>query len=387
MVRANSCQPVPSELTRPVSEEEKRSAMGRVLESRALGRSDQLRSLFRYVCEAAIEGRAHELGEYALGVEVFGRPPGYSPAEDSCVRSRAYELRNKLQAYYDSEAPEDAIRVIIDKGGYCPRFERAKPPPTRELEPPLATAALELLWRPLLSTDAPLLIAFDVRLFFYAPGTGLVIRDHLANSLAEAAQSERLATFQREMGATELRETRDYADLGTVHAAFLLGRLLAGSRRDVVLKHSVFLDWQDIWNNNLVFIGKDNINPIIAALFEGKDFRTNARGVIENARPLAGELAEYSGGSTHGEGEKYALITRLRGPQAGRSLLLLSGPAAELMWALAESVTSPSHVEDLLQHLRAPSGQCPDQFQIVIRAQFRANVPVEIAYVTHHTLD
>jgi hypothetical protein len=383
--------PVHSQAYRPISEEEKRSAVRRVLESRALGRSDQLRNLLRYVCEAEIEGRADVLSEYLLGVEVLGRPPGYSPTEDSCVRSRAYELRSRLQIYYDSEAPDDPIRVIIDKGGYCPRFERTKapPPPERAVanETPLRTSELEALWRPLLGGDAPLLIAFDVRLFFYAPGSGLVLRDHLVNSLAEAAHSEPLATFQRQMRTTELRETRDYADFGTVHAAFLLGRLLAQSRRDVVLKHSAMLDWQDVWNNNLVFIGKDNINPIVAALLEGKDFRTNERGRIENARPLAGELAEYSGGSTHGEGEKYALITRLRGPQAGRNLLLLSGPAAELMWALAESVTNPSHVAMLLCHLRSPLGQYPDQFQIVIRALFRANVPVEITYVTHHVFD
>jgi len=189
------------------------------------------------------------------------------------------------------------------------------------------------------------------------------------------------------MQASELRETRDYADFGTVHAAFLLGRLLARSRRDVVLKHSPALDWQDVWNNNLVFIGKDNINPIIAALLDGKDFRTSEHGVIHNARPRPGELAEYSGGSTHGEGEKYALISRLRGPQAGRALLLLSGPAAELMWALAEGVTNPNHAAQLFSQLRSPTGHYPDQFQIVIRAVFRSNVPVEIAYVTHHVFE
>lgn len=363
--------------------------MRRVLDSRALGRSDQLRNLFRYVCEAAIEGRAHTLSEQLLGVEVLGRPAGYSPTEDSCVRSRAYELRGRLQAYYDSEAPQDPVRVIIEKGGYNPRFERARTPPPEPSAPdePLATPELEALWRPLLAGSAPLLIAFDVRLFFYAPGTELVIRDHRANSLAEAEHSEPLAAFRQRMAAPELRETRDYADFGTVHAAFLLGRLLARSRRDVVLKHSPALDWQDVWNNNLVFIGKDNINPIITALLGGKDFRTNEHGVIHNARPRPGELAEYSGGSTHGEGEKYALISRLRGPQAGRALLLLSGPAAELMWALAESVTNPNHAAQLFSQLRSATGHYPDQFQIVIRAVFRSNVPVEIAYVTHHVFE
>jgi hypothetical protein len=373
---------------RLVSEQDKRLALRRVLESRALGRSEQLRNLLRYVCEAEIEGRAQELSEYVLGVAVLGRPPEYSPTEDSCVRSRAYELRNRLRAYYESEAPEDPIRIEIDKGGYSPRFARATPPaaPDTSAAELLPTAELRALWGPLLESEGPLLIAFEVRLFFYAPSASLVVRDYLANDVADAAQSEPLKEFQRRMGAAELRETRDYADFGSVHAAFLLGRLLSPSRRDVALKHSPSLDWQDVWNSNLVFIGKGLLSPIIRSLLTGKDFWVNEAGAVQNARPLPGEAAEYSGGHRHGEGEKYALVTRLRGPQAGRYLLVLSGAAAELMWALAESVTNPVHVAELMSHLRGPSGEYPEEFQIVIRASFRSNVPVEIRYVTHHVL-
>jgi hypothetical protein len=114
-------------IARLVSEDEKRQALARVLDSRALGRSEQLRNLLSYVCEAEIEGRGHELNEYVLGVSVLGRPAGYSPAEDSCVRSRAYELRHRLRTYYDTEAPDDPIRIAVDKGGYCPRFTRSAP--------------------------------------------------------------------------------------------------------------------------------------------------------------------------------------------------------------------------------------------------------------------
>lgn len=385
-------------MARVVVEDEKRQALARVLDSRALGRSEQLRNLLRYVCEAEIEGRGQELTEYVLGVSVLGRPSGYSPADDSCVRSRAYELRQRLSAYYASENPDDPIRIAIDKGGYCPRFERHPPwargserdatgvsrePSSAVLSPPF-TPALLALWGPLLDGQAPLLIAFDVRLFFFAPASGLVVRDYQTNDPADAARSAPLEAFRQRMGEAELRETRDYADFGTVHAAFLLGRLLSSVRLDVGLKHSMSLDWQDVWNSHLVFIGKPDLNPIVSSLLEGKDFRADELGVIHNARPLAGEAALYRSTHNHGSGEKYALITRLRGPQPGRFQLLLTSAAAELMWALAESVTNAGHADELLSHLRTPSGQCPDEFQVVIRATFRSNVPVGIEYVTHH---
>lgn len=80
------------------------------------------------------------------------------------------------------------------------------------------------------------------------------------------------------------------------------------------------------------------------------------------------------------------MITRLRAPQPGRYSLLLTSVAAELMWALAESVTNPGHAARILPHLRTSSGEYPDEFQIVILARFHSNVPVEIRYVAHRAL-
>jgi hypothetical protein len=56
------------------------------------------------------------------------------------------------------------------------------------------------------------------------------------------------------------------------------------------------------------------------------------------------------------------------------------------MWALAECVTNPGHVAELLSHLRTPAGDHAEQFQVVIRATFQDNVPVDIRYVTHRVL-
>jgi hypothetical protein len=100
--------------------EEKRDALEQLLESRVLRRCDQLKKMLRFICEAEIEGRADELSEYLIGVEAFGRPSSYSPVEDSIVRTRAYELRNKLSRYYGSEVPHAPVRIDIERGAYVP---------------------------------------------------------------------------------------------------------------------------------------------------------------------------------------------------------------------------------------------------------------------------
>jgi hypothetical protein len=105
-----------------LSTDQKRAALQEVLESEALARSDQLRSFLSYVGEMAISGRAREITEYQIAVEALGRPADFSPTDDSSVRSRAHELRRKLQRYYETENPRAPVRVELPKGAYCPRF-------------------------------------------------------------------------------------------------------------------------------------------------------------------------------------------------------------------------------------------------------------------------
>ena len=103
---------------------EDREALEKALASRTFARSEQLRSFLRYVCEAEFGGRKSQLSEYLIGVEVLHRPSGYSPSEDSSVRTRAYELRQKLDKLYASELLNEPVHIYIPKGTYSPVFTR-----------------------------------------------------------------------------------------------------------------------------------------------------------------------------------------------------------------------------------------------------------------------
>jgi hypothetical protein len=245
------------------------------------------------------------------------------------------------------------------------------------------TSEMAALWKPFLESDAPLLISFEIRLFFYAPSTGLVVRDFQVNRAADARSSGPLAGFKTRMGAHELRETSDYADFGAVHAVFLLGRILTPLRRDIVLKHSDTLGWEDIWNSNIIFVGKPNLSSTIRYVLKEADFVDDESGVIRNLHPLPNESTEYRCATTHGTGEKFGLITVLPGPQPSHHMMILGGSGSEILWALAETVTNPVHVKEIVSHIQQPSGECPPAYQVVIQATFESNVPIRIRYVTH----
>lgn len=108
----------------PVTEGEKREALDALLASASFRRHEQLQRFLRYVCDLEMAGRANEIHEYQIGVDVFGKPPGYSTGEDTTVRTRAHALRRKLQEYYTAEAPAAPIRIEMPKGSYAPLYLR-----------------------------------------------------------------------------------------------------------------------------------------------------------------------------------------------------------------------------------------------------------------------
>jgi TolB-like protein len=104
------------------SAEAVRRELERVLASKGFARNERLSRFLRVVVERHLEGRASDLKESVLGIEVFGRQPGFDPKQDSTVRSEAGRLRGRLAEYYAGEGSADAVIIEIPKGSYTPAF-------------------------------------------------------------------------------------------------------------------------------------------------------------------------------------------------------------------------------------------------------------------------
>jgi len=100
--------------------EEKREALNRVFQSQTFARSDRLKDLLRFVCEAEIEGRCDDLNEYVIGTEALGRPSGFSPGEDSSVRRVHIELPSGNLITFDDDKLTvqcGGTEVVVNKDG------------------------------------------------------------------------------------------------------------------------------------------------------------------------------------------------------------------------------------------------------------------------------
>ena len=98
----------------------------RVLASRGFARNERMSRFLRFVVERQLEGRDSELKESLIGIEVFGRRPGFDPQQDSTVRSEAARLRARLAEYYLGEGSGDTLVIELPKGGYTPRFRQSE---------------------------------------------------------------------------------------------------------------------------------------------------------------------------------------------------------------------------------------------------------------------
>ena len=105
----------------------------RVLNSRYFVHAHKKRQFLSLICDFYIKGRAHELNEYVLAYDVFGRDSKYNPSADPMVRVVAHEIRKKLESYYQNEGANDEIRMELPAGSYQPFFHRQIPPAKVEI--------------------------------------------------------------------------------------------------------------------------------------------------------------------------------------------------------------------------------------------------------------
>jgi hypothetical protein len=103
--------------------DECRALMRAVLESRTFAKSTRLAQFLKFICTRTIEGNAAEINEQQIGIHVFARSPMYSASDDSIVRTQARLLRQRLEEYFEHEAPDTSLIIAIPKGGYVPIFQ------------------------------------------------------------------------------------------------------------------------------------------------------------------------------------------------------------------------------------------------------------------------
>lgn len=93
----------------------------RLLASTCFSSSLRRGQLLRYLVQHALAD-IEEINEYAIGVDVFEKPPSFDPRIESIVRTEVGRLRQKLKEYYAREDCLDRVLIEIPLRCYRPAF-------------------------------------------------------------------------------------------------------------------------------------------------------------------------------------------------------------------------------------------------------------------------
>ncbi len=426
---------IPSELLQ--------NQIDRILRSDEFRHSEVLVHLLQYLAEKSASGAADNLKEYTVAIEALGKPPSYDPQTNSVVRIQAGRLRQKLTEYYRAEGKDDPVLIELPKGrfrlitslrGMAPIAEEQTVSPTPEAHadlpkpPPFAprrfplklvigllaatailaaglfltwsllkraedraqaagwTPELESLWSPFVAPSHPLIISIEDPLFVELRSKpGIYFRDRSINNWKDLQDEPALKEIGKALKNPEIEPSRYYTAFGEASASLLLGRLLGPHSHELSLSRSSQLTWQQLADNNVIFIGVQNlffdqiqglpIEPQLIAELDG----------VRNPHPAAGEQSffpeQYTTAPTE-QGFVYALVTHLPGPSGSNDIeSFTSNRSAGYVGAL-EWFTDPNYASVLTQNLKSVAGgKMPRYYQVLLKVNFKDDVPTEITYV------
>ncbi len=408
-------------------------ALREVLESQSFARSEQLKRFLRYVCELEIEGRSAEIKEYSIGVEALGRPPSYSPANDSSVRRRAFELRSKLEELYAGELATSEVIIELPKGSYIPVFRfrgerdnsRARHQRVRQvaalgvaflLGASLATVGTCLLtntgsrsapstvvreaWGPLATPGSTVLICVGTSLQLSVRAGGFA-PDSTPPSFPVPPEIARL--YQKlnplpDGGPLSMRPASNTTTLGVVGAvAEAASNLRAmGVRYQILPERSAPL--ASFRNRNVIFLG-DPLHSIAAAkllsrghLSVALDPSTRRLVIRDRRKPETDPPAFARSEGRAGEAaEVYGLLTVLPSdsePGQQRRTLIVSGVSHVGIQGAMEFFSSPENLAQLRSRFRREGlPGFPPAYQLVVRCKSDNSLPLTCGYGAHVVLE
>src|SRR5580704_587659 len=405
--------------------EESFQEVEKLTNSHSLRGSESLCRLLRYLAEHSLADPPASVKEYQIATEVFGRSAHFDPQSDSTVRVQAGRLRTKLAEYYASEGAEDSILVELPKGTYVLAFHhrsagtarthsggsslhepeeapaqntsrnrlpafvvasillaaslvavavlvstRKSAPPTlaSNLEP--APAVLRTFWGPFVTGPEEPWVIFSNAAFIGRPETGM--------RYYNPSRDQRDLIFDH------------YTGVGEVLAVHALDQVFGVLHRGIRVKRGSLFSFDDVQNNDLIFVGSPSENLTLLDIPGSKEFifQRLASGprkgdlAILNAHPESGEPAVVvASPSTSLLTEDYAIVALMPGLNPARSVMILAGTTTFGTQGAVEFVSRQNSVANLLSRLSVTKATELKPFEALLRVKVARGVPVETELV------
>ena len=395
------------EMALPVSHEEIRTELTRILESPSFRSSQRCQDFLRHVVEQMIlTGAHHGIKERTIGVELFGRSPTYDTSSDGIVRIKASEVRKRLALYYAGPGKNSEILITVPVGSYLPTISRAaslhngdvhvrdlpetvdshfnskdhgsghksflRLPSTQKLWVAalliLAVAGLfagwvhlsatrtvsHRFWQPLTNNSEPVQIVTSYTPVYLPPSRSSAIGDPY-----------RLLIDRYVGGGDLIAAVQVSTMLAYIHHPYNLKMNTSTTLDDVRDKPTVLIgyastQWADITRNFRYFVQRGMVTD---------------RGQDTDWRP------HHQGEDNHVDGD-YAIISRAFDPETHSTIVLVTGCTGYGTEEAARVVTDPRLLSAALS--KAPKGWQQKNLQLVLHIEVVANSPANAQVVSSY---
>jgi hypothetical protein len=357
-------------------------AVERILASPKFCQATRLSGFLRYVSERALTGKPDEATEQQVGIHVFGRTPGYNPAEDNIVRSTARQVRERLALYYQEEGQEDPIRIVLARGSYLPAFEEriaepvAAPPvplpaPTSSrrtwLTAGFAATALAgaawATWRPRPETVWDWLTESPKPLLLVPGDSGTVIRQNLTGHSISVADYASGATHTVDTAALKKSVVEDlsdrrYTSFADLKFATRLAMLPQIPRERFSIRFARDLHVDDLKAANIILVGAPQGNPWVELFHKDLNFQIHSNETartltVVNRQPRPGEKATYEYVATTPNRRAYALLAFRQNLDQSGAVLLVQGTTVAGIEAATDFLFNEENMAPILRQAKA----------------------------------
>ena len=361
-----------------------REELDRVLASPHFNHSKRYPAFLRYIVEEAIAGRAEDIKERTIGIQVFGRPVDYETNTDPIVRVTAGAIRRRLLQYYLEPEHKNELNIELPPGTYVPTFHFPSSTASRlitVLQPHVAEPGQtnESLiakkwkgtpwWLRLVAAAALIAVVISssftykqqaannpVNQFWYPLTVTkqtllLCVGNARENDFGENVSLPDMLTLSGIQGTLKSRNrTYQVVDISTVNPAEV-----SGSPAVFVVPYHNQWAMQLTRNLRYSFEVSSNATP------QSGQPRTN--GAIKDSFSRTEWRNEHSGSHD----KNYAIVARFMDPALGRVVVLISGLSPAGTTAAGQLLTDAKYT-DLLAS-RAPSDWQKMNLEAVVRTQ------------------
>ena len=330
-----------------------REQVGRILSSSSFRNSKRFPVFLRYTVEHALTS-TEPLKERTIGHEVFSRDAAYDTAQDPVVRMTAAEVRKRLTQYYLLPEHRQELLISYQPGSYVPEFSQRSEPAVVDLPATAAAASLSpfrsrlpVTWLAAFALAAGVLAAVatmavikgrdtaapDAVTRFWTPilesaSPVLICIGDPARVPQSGASAPPATQRPDNLTIDEFLRTNSVRYTDSVTLALLAGELRKRSK-PFHIRRPAATELKDLREGPVVLIGGFN-NPWTLRLSEGQRFTlaTDDKGpyISDRERPDDRRWQlDASGRLLKNLQETYGLITRVKDPATGHSVLTVAG--------------------------------------------------------------